>query len=364
MNISLKNIVRQFQIEALIESVDSLGEGFISDTFLVKTPDRSSCNYILQRKNRRVFPDIPAMMQNIIVVTDHLKAKVLEQGGDPMAESMTILRTRDGESYYLDDEGEYWTMCVYIEDGTSYERVETPGIAYEGGRGIGSFHRMLIDLATPLAHTLPGFHDMACRFHQWDDALSEDRAGRASGLEQEIEWIENRREDMLAFWRLVEDGTIPDRVSHNDTKINNILFDSRGKALCMIDLDTVMNSTVLNDFGDAIRTYANAGAEDDLDIARVGVDMGIFSAFAEGYLKEARSFLRREEIENLAFSPRYITFEQVLRFLMDYINGDSYYKIQQPDHNLRRTRAQHALLRSMEKHYGEMQEAIRRLGFV
>ena len=186
-----------------------------------------------------------------------------------------------------------------------------------------------------------------------------DAAGRVKDLAEEIGWIESRRDEMLSFWSKVEDGTIPTRVTHNDTKINNILFNKQGEVLCAIDLDTVMNSTSLNDFGDAIRSYTNTGDEDDRDLSRVGMSLEMFRAYTEGYLSQRAGQLNQAEIDHLAFSARYITFEQVLRFLMDYIDGDTYYKTKYPEHNLVRTRAQYKLLQSMEEQYGTMCEIVR-----
>ena len=194
---------------------------------------------------------------------------------------------------------------------------------------------------------------------QWDEALGRDAAGRVKDLKEEIGWIESRRGEMLAFWSKVEDGTIPTRVTHNDTKISNILFDKKGGVLCAIDLDTVMNSTSLNDFGDAIRSYANTSEEDERDLSLVGLSPEMFRAYTEGYLSQRAKQLTASEIDNLAFSARYITFEQVLRFLMDYIDGDTYYRIKYPEHNLVRTHAQYKLLRSMEEQYGTMCDIVR-----
>ena len=212
----------------------------------------------------------------------------------------------------------------------------------------------MADFTEPLAETIKGFHNIRHRFVQWDEAIARDAAGRCRELSEEIGWIESRREEMLAFWALVENGTIPTRVTHNDTKINNILFDREGRVLCAIDLDTVMNSTSLNDFGDAIRSYCNTGDEDDRDLGRVSMSIEMFAAYTDGYLSQRAPQLCQAEIDHLAFSARYITFEQVLRFLMDYIDGDTYYKIKYPDHNLVRTHAQYRLLQSMEEHYGQM----------
>jgi Ser/Thr protein kinase RdoA (MazF antagonist) len=294
------------------------------------------------------------MMDNIHKVTNHLKKKIAASGGDPLRETLTIIPARDGRLYHRDEEGEFWTACLFIEDTVSHDTARSPELAHQGGKGIGRFQRLLADMPETLEETLPGFHDMRYRFRQWDEMLAEDPAGRKNRVKEEIEWIECRREEMLAFKSKVETGEIPTRITHNDTKISNILFDRSGEILCVIDLDTVLSSTCLNDYGDAIRSYANTGLEDDQELDRVALNMEIFEAYTRGYLSEALSFLSTAERENLAFAARYITFEQVLRFLMDYIGGDTYYKIKYPEHNLTRTRAQYKLLRSMEEQYEEM----------
>jgi Ser/Thr protein kinase RdoA (MazF antagonist) len=360
MNTDLKEIARQFRLKGNVKEVVALGEGFINDTFIIHTKGNSP-NYILQRKNKKVFSPIPAMMENIEKVCSHIKAKVEKAGGDPMREAMTVIPANDGKLYFLDEEEEYWAVSLFIDDTIAYEAAETPELAYAGGKGIGKFQALVSDLKEPLTDILPGFHNIRIRYEQWDDVLRKDPVGRKVKVAAEINWIENRRKEMMDFWKRVEDGTIPTRVSHNDTKINNILFDKNGKVLCVIDLDTVLNSTVLNDFGDAIRYYTNTGKEDDTNLDNVSMDMKIFKAFARGYLEEASLFLTPKEIEYLAFSARYITYEQVLRFLMDYIDGDNYYKIKSEEHNLVRTRAQYKLLASMEDQYDEMIKVISEL---
>ncbi|WP_320113150.1 aminoglycoside phosphotransferase family protein [Draconibacterium orientale] len=354
----LKNIAQNFQLEAEIENVKPLGEGFINDTFIITTQN-SGPKYILQRKNKNIFSPIPAMMENIQEVCTHIKKKVADAGGDPLREAMTIIPTKDEKLYFLDNEEEYWAVCLFIEDTIAYEAAETPELAYAGGKGIGKFQSLVADLKEPLVNILPGFHDIRYRFKQWDEVLAKDPVGRKAEVSEEILWIESRKAEMLAFWELVENGEIPTRISHNDTKINNILFDKKGEVLCVIDLDTVLSSTVLNDFGDAMRFYTNTGLEDDENLDNVSMDMAIFKAFAKGYLEETVSFLSPKEIEYLAFSARYITYEQVLRFLMDYIDGDNYYKTKSPDHNLVRARAQYKLLQSMEAQFAEMENFVK-----
>lgn len=345
----LIHIASQFALEGEVVAIEALGEGFINDTFVVRTAGDAP-DYILQRKNHVVFPDVPGMMANIKAVTEHIKAKV----ADPMRETLTIVPAKDGKLYV--EEGEnYWAVCLYIPNTVTYERADSVALAYQGGVGIGRFQSLLADYDKPLNETIKGFHNMRWRFEQWDATLAADPVGRVKEVSQEIGWIESRRDEMLAFWARVESGEIPTRVTHNDTKISNILFDAAtGGVLCAIDLDTVMSSTSLNDFGDAIRSYANTGAEDDRSLERVEMSIDMFRAYAEGYLSEQRAMMCESEKEWLAFSARYITFEQVLRFLMDYIDGDNYYKTAYEDHNLVRARAQYKLLQSMERQYAEM----------
>lgn len=356
MNNNLFNIANEFAIEGKIISIDALGEGFINDTYVVKT-EGDAPNYILQRKNHIVFPDVPGMMDNILAVTEHIKKKV----ADPMRETLTIVPAKDGKLYVQNGEN-YWAVCVFIPDTATYDRADKPELAYQGGVGIGRFQALLSDFDKPLNETIKGFHNIRWRFEQWDAMLKADPMGRVKELGAEIEWIESRREQMMNFWSLVEDGTIPTHVTHNDTKISNILFDKpTGKVLCAIDLDTVMSSTSLNDFGDAIRSYANTGAEDDQNLDNVEMSLEMFRAYAEGYLSEQLETMSESELEWLAFSAIYITFEQVLRFLMDYMDGEKYWKTAYTGHTLVRTHAQYKLLQSMERQYPEMQAVIREI---
>ena len=355
-NEKLFQIASLFAFEGEIESIAPLGEGFINDTYVVTTVGNSP-NYILQRKNHYVFPDVPAMMDNIAAVTAHIKAKVDE----PMRQTLTVIPTHDGKLYAQVD-GNFWAACLFITESKCYDRADTPELARQGGVGIGRFQTLLSDFTTPLHETIKGFHNIRWRFQQWDETIAADPVGRVAQLQEEISWIESRRKEMLDFWSLVEDGTIPMHVTHNDTKISNILFNKAdGSMLCMIDLDTVMSSTSLNDFGDAIRSYTNTGAEDDKNLDNVEMSLEMFKAYAEGYLHEQKASMVQSELDWLAFSARYITFEQVLRFLMDYIDGDKYYKTAYPEHNLVRTHAQYKLLQSMERQYDAMCEIIKNI---
>lgn len=354
------NVGEHFAFDGVVQDIRSIGEGLINDTFFVETIGNSP-NYILQKKNKNIFKDIPAMMDNIHKVTNHLKEKIIKQGGNPLREALTIIPTLDNKLYYLDEDGEYWAACLFIDNTIAYDYADSPALAAQGGRGIGKFQAMLADMKDPLVDILPGFHNMKFRFQQWDEVLAKDPVGRKKHVLKEIGWIESRRDEMLALWNKFEAGELPVRVTHNDTKISNILFDKQGNVLCVIDLDTVLSSMCLNDYGDAIRSYTNAGKEDDENPDNVYIKMDIFEGYTAGYLSEAITFLTPAEIENLAFSAKYITFEQVLRFLMDYIDGDNYYKVKNDTHNLIRTHAQYKLLRSMDENYGKMCEIVNRL---
>ena len=353
MDERMLNIASHFVIEGEIEIIKPLGEGFINDTFVIKTEGEAP-NYILQRKNHIIFPDVPGMMENIKAVTEHIKAKV----ADPLRETLTVIPAKDGKLYVKDGEN-FWAVCLFIPDTTSPVRADTPELAYQGGLGTGRFQALLSDFTQPLNETIKGFHNIRWRFQQWDETIAADPVGRVAELQEEISWIESRRKEMLDFWSLVEDGTIPMHVTHNDTKISNILFNaSDGSMLCMIDLDTVMPSFVFSDFGDFLRTAANKVAEDDPRIEMVEFDMEIFKAFAKGYIESASVFLTPVERENLPYAAALFPYMQAVRFFADYINGDTYYKIKYPEHNLVRTRNQMALFRSVIEHLPQMKEYI------
>ena len=248
----MDKIISKFNIEGKVTEIKALGEGFINDTLLVFVEGCEQPKYILQRKNHLVFPDVPAMMENIRKVTAHIKAKV----ADPLRETLTVIPAKDGKLYHKDEKGNFWAVCLYIPDSMSYDRADTVQLAYQGGLGLGQFHLLVSDFKEPLSEVIKGFHNIRWRFTQWDEALKADKAGRVKDLGEEISWIESRRERMLSFWEKFENGTIPVRVTHNDSKISNFLFNKAdGSLLCAIDLDTMMSSTLLNDMGDALRSY-------------------------------------------------------------------------------------------------------------
>lgn len=341
-----EDIIAQFALEKKPTQIKQMGEGFINDTYLVLVEGQEEPEYLLQRKNHIVFPDVPAMMDNIDKVSRHIARKV----ADPLRESMTVIPTKDGALYFKDDEGLFWTVCLFIKNSTTYDFADSPELAAKGGHGLGVFHRLVSDYTEPVTAIIKGFHNIRWRFQQWDESIARDAAGRVKDVAEEIGWIESRRAEMLAFWEKYEKGEFPNRVTHNDTKISNFLFDATdGHLLCAIDLDTMMNSTLLCDIGDALRSYTNTCAEDEPDYSKIEMSREMYDAYVNGYLEEMGDLLTEEERKYIPFSGMYITYEQVLRFLMDYIDGDVYYRIKYPEHNLVRTRAQYKLLTSMER---------------
>ncbi len=361
--LDLKKIFSCFQADGTYLEGGSYGSGHIHDTFRVKTAEPDKDDYILQRLNNRVFKNIPILQNNIERVTEHLHRKYLEiPGSNVKRECLTLIPAKDGKSWIEDEEGKFWRMYIFITDHKSYDIVDTPGKAFQGGKAIGRFQAMLSDLpGNPLHETIPFFHDIEKRLETFDRIRKTNPVGRAEKATEEINFALQRAEEMKIILKLGREGKIPLRITHNDTKFNNILLDQNDKALCVIDLDTVMPGYIHYDFGDAIRTAANVAAEDEKDLSKVRMDIGLFRAYAEGYLSETRDTLNPVEKEYLAFAPRLITYTIGLRFLTDYIDGDNYFKIHHPEHNLQRARAQFKLVSSMEAQYHEMQEIIRKL---
>ncbi|MCF0175755.1 MAG: aminoglycoside phosphotransferase family protein [Bacteroidales bacterium] len=354
----LLELASRFALKANPVEIKPLGEGFINDTYLVYVEGSDSPEYILQRKNHIVFPDVPAMMDNIKKVTEHIKSKVT----DPLRDTLTVIPAKDGKLYFKDGNGNFWAVCLFIKGSKSFDRADNPELAYQGGKGLGAFHKQVSDFSEPLVEVIKGFHNMRFRINQWEECVKRNAAGRAASIQEEISWVESRKDKILDFWKQVEDGTIPMRVTHNDTKISNFLFnEADGSLLCAIDLDTMMSSTLLNDLGDAFRSYTNTGAEDDQNLDNVSMSMDMFKAYVEGYMSEMKDSLSESEKKYLAFSGIVITYEQVLRFLMDYIDGDIYYKTKYPEHNLVRTRAQYKLLQSMEEQLPQMEAFVNSL---
>ena len=342
-------------IEKAIEATP-FGNGHINDTLRVKT-ESGEDKYILQRINHHIFTNVEMLQNNISIVTSHIRKKLEERDEtDIDRKVLTFLPTKDGKKYFHDGEN-YWRVCLMIPDSKSLEEVN-PELSYEAGKAFGNFQAMLADIPEgTLGETIPNFHNMEFRLQQFHDALKADAAGRLDSVRDIVDEIEKRAYAMCIQEELFRDGKFKKRINHCDTKVNNVLFDNTtGKVLCVIDLDTVMPGYVLSDIGDFIRTGANTGAEDDTNLDNVNVNMEIFKAYTRGYMETAKSFLTPLEINFLPYGGRLLTYMQTVRFLTDYINGDTYYKIHHPEHNLQRTKAQFKLLQSLEEHTDEMDE--------
>lgn len=346
-------ILSQFNVADQIKEVTPFGNGHINDTLKVMNED-GEARFILQRINHQIFTRVDILQNNIHVVTTHIRKKLEEKGEtDIERKVLTFLPTHDGKNYYFDGEN-YWRVCLMIPRSQSFERI-TPELSYLAAKAFGEFQGMLSDIPEGvLKETIPDFHNMEFRLQQFRDAVHANPVNRLAEVQDLVDEIERRAESMCIQEQLYREGKLRKRVNHCDTKVNNILFDEDDKVLCVIDLDTVMPGFVLSDFGDFIRTGANTGLEDDENLDQVGVNMNIFKAYAKGYLESARSFLTPLEISLLPYGARLLTYMQTVRFLTDYINGDTYYKIHKPNHNLIRTRAQFKLLQSLEAAKEEM----------
>ena len=331
------------------------GNGHINETLKVTT-DKGEDKYILQRINHAVFKNVEMLQRNIQTVTMHIRNKLSAcHTPDIDRRVLTFLPTENGNPYHFDGM-HYWRVCLMIPHSKSYDGVDE-NLSYEAGKAFGDFQLMLSDLPEGrLGETIPDFH-MEFRLKQFDEAVKSNLSGRLKSVGDLVDAIEQRASAMCVQEHLYREGKLKKRTNHCDTKVNNILFDEQSNnALCIIDLDTVMPGFVLSDIGDFIRTGANTGAEDDKNLDNVGVNMAIFKAYTRGYMEAAKAFLTPLEIKMLPYGGRLLTYMQTVRFLTDYINGDTYYKIHYPEHNLIRTQAQFKLLQSLEAHADEMDQ--------
>lgn len=353
----LRTVVKHFDIKGTVDTIKPLGNGLINDTYIVKT-EGDAPDYVLQRINHNIFTDVDTLMTNIQAVTSHIRHKLEAAGEEDVDRKvLTFIPTNfDGKYYFFDGEN-YWRMMVFIPDAHTFEAVN-PESSRNAGKAFGNFQAMLVDIDADLKESIPDFHNMEFRLKQLHDAVEADPEGRVAEVQPILDELEKRAEEMTKAERLYREGKLPKRICHCDTKVNNMMFDDNGNILCVIDLDTVMPSFIFSDYGDFLRTGANKLAEDDPDIDHVEFDMDIFRAFTEGYLSSAKGFLTPVEIENLPYAAALFPYMQAVRFLTDYINGDTYYKIKYPEHNLVRTRNQFKLLQSVEAHTPEMRDFI------
>lgn len=332
------------------------GNGHINDTFLVVADKR----YILQRMNTGIFTKPVELMENIVGVTEHIRSKTERIGGDVERCSLRVVPTLDGSRYFKDSTDGYWRLYDFVEGTVTKERVENPSDFYTCAKAFGTFQQMLADYpAEKLSEPIANFHNTPWRYENLEKAVAEDKCGRLGGVLPEVEFAKARKDFCETLERAREQGTLPLRVTHNDTKLNNILFDAEtAEPVCVIDLDTVMPGYSVNDFGDSIRFGANTAAEDETDLTKVSLDLGLFELYAKGFVEGCNGSLTDTEIELLPVGAIMMTLECGMRFLTDHIEGDTYFKIHRENHNLDRARNQFALVADMERKLPQMKEII------
>ena len=345
--------------------VRPFGAGHINETYAVYMPaegGKDELRYVMQRVNKHVFKNPGEVMANIFGVTEYLRGIIRENGGDPDRETLSYIKTKSGENYFEDTQGQPWRCYNFIPDSVCYQSVETPEQFYQSARSFGRFLKQLDGYpADTLYETIPKFHDTEDRLANFERALERDVKNRARTCKKEIDFVLARRADCSVLMEQLRSGSLPLRVTHNDTKLNNILFDAAtGKGLCIIDLDTIMPGLALNDYGDSIRFGATRAAEDEPDLAKVHFDLELFEAYTCGYLEAAGDVLTPAEKEYLPWGAKLITLECGIRFLTDYLQGDDYFKTQYSTHNLVRCRTQFKLVEEMEQAFGRMQAIVKK----
>lgn len=355
---NLLQLVSHFDVQGTVKSVKPLGNGLINDTYKVAMNEEDAPAYVLQRINNAIFKDVELLQSNIEAVTAHLRKKLEEkQVADIDRRVLHFIKAETGKTYWREADDTYWRMMRFIPNAFTYETVNEK-YSHAAGLAFGEFEAALVDLPQQLGETIPDFHNMELRARQLKEAVQNNPVKRLSVVESMVEELNRNMEEMCKAEQLHRDGKLPKRICHCDTKVNNMMFDADGNILCVIDLDTVMPSYVFSDYGDFLRTGANFTAEDDPNLANVGFNMEIFKAFTKGYLTSAGAFLTPIEREHLPFAAKLFPFMQCVRFLTDYINGDVYYKIKYPEHNLDRAKNQLALFNSVCSHEEEMKNFI------
>ena len=361
MKEDVKSIVRHFCLRGQLASCAPVNRGHINETYILTTEkDGHAAQYVLQRINNAVFKDPASMMTNIIRITEHLADKMQDIDPALASRQLSVIRTNDGLGCYEDAEGNFWRVYNFIEGAVTRDVLESTEHAYESARMFGWFQRMLIDLPGPALHeTIADFHNTPLRLEVFRQVLDVDALNRARDAKREIEFLVENADFASILLDLADSGEIPERIAHNDTKINNVMLDEKThKGVCVIDLDTVMPGLSLYDFGDMVRTATCSAAEDERDLSKVAVDLAMFEALIRGYAAEAGRFLTSAEKKNLVSASKLITFEQFIRFLTDHLAGDTYYKISRDRHNLDRSRTQMKLVRSIIEQEEAMTELV------
>jgi len=352
----IEGLVGCFETAGGIAAILPFGSGHINDTYRIVNAVPGYPDYLLQRINHEIFTNVPRLIDNINQVTSHLKNKFKAIGyTDVNRRTLTLIAAKDGEYFHRDAKGQFWRLYLFLLDTRSYDVVQTERQAYEGGKALGQFQNLLADLDAAMLHpVIPDFHSIHFRCSQLASAIFYDELGRAAEVAAEIEFVHARAKRMAQIELLGDAGKLPLRVTHNDTKFNNILFDAADRAQCIIDLDTIMPGYMAFDFGDAVRTLINTAAEDEADLDKIKLNIPLFKAFSGGFLSETASYMSTTELESLRLGILLLPYLMGLRFLTDYINGDTYYKTALASHNLQRARAQFRLLEKLEEAYPKL----------
>ena len=360
----LQEVLAAFDFGAPVVGALRYGQGHINDTFVVHTqPEDTSCRrFILQRMSAAAFKRPDQLMENIMGVTEYLGREIESRGGDREREALRVIRPRNGEPYYTDSANGAWRVYPFVEDTICYQTAETPALFAASGRAFGHFQRLLQGYPAQTLHeTIPHFHDTEDRLAKLKAALAADKLGRAAECRQELDFVLAREADCSVALQALRDGVLPLRVTHNDTKLNNVLMDrDSGEGLCIIDLDTVMPGLSINDFGDSIRFGANHSAEDEKDLSKVNLDVSLFEAYTQAFLEGAGGTLTAAEIDYLPWGAKLMTFECGIRFLTDYLEGNVYFHTTRDGQNLDRCRTQFKLVSDMEAHWDELAEIVKK----
>lgn len=364
VNSLVESVVKKFAVVGEFLSAEPFGNGHINDTKVVvtKTDDGADYKYILQKINKTVFKKPEELMENYARVTEYIRNQIVLAGGDPEREVLNLVRTLEGNTFAIDVNGDYWRMLIFVENSMSYDMVERPEQFYDSAVAFGNFQYMLRDYpADTLYETIANFHNTPDRFRQLMEAATRDAAGRLCEVEAEVAFAKEREDFAWTLERAHAEGRLPLRVTHNDTKLNNILFDiETGKSLCVVDLDTIMPGYSVNDFGDSIRFGATTALEDETDLTKVNFDIELYELYVKGFIEGAKGGLTDAELDLLPIGAIMMTYECGMRFLADHLNGDTYFRIHRPGHNLDRARNQFKLVRDMEARLPEMREIVKK----
>ena len=362
-NSVLQNVLQAYDLPATLLGAVRYGQGHINDTYcVVCQPQDGDCiRYILQGISSTAFPHPEELMANMVAITGYLRDMILAEGGDPKRETLSLVQTKDGKDFYTDEKGKVWRLTTFIENTDCWQKA-TPALFEASARAFGRFQYMLRDFPAHTLHEpIARFHDTEDRFHKFLAALEADKLGRAADVAAEIQFVLDRKADCSVAMQALREGKLPLRVTHNDTKLNNILIDrTTGEGVCVIDLDTTMPGLSINDFGDSIRFGANHSAEDEKDLSKVNFDIELYEAYTRGFLAGANGSLTPAELDYLPWGARLMTLECGIRFLTDYLDGDHYFRIHYPEQNLDRCRTQFKLVADMEQKFDEMTAIVKK----